>query len=332
MRFYFQDQDQARRARIARTATATVAWTTTLAVVPVLICSGPLSRLLLGERQEAARLRGGRPVGVHNLEMAYAQLRVDERARAYFLASASTGVDRGVHGRAGGVRRRGCPRAAARQLRRLRAGGAGFVVGAALDHQPARAPARPARDVALRPADGSRGSERLRAAGRRSLLPAARPGQGRTRPVRRRTAVRHGGVRGRTRLPVRLAAAGLLDRERRRGVAAVLVGHDLLRAGDRRGGGRAGTGRPLDRAAAGRPQVLSRLHGAALAGARLGAVRPLPRVHCDHGPRARHAAQSAGRAGRSGDQHWPAVLAGAPRWPGAGNRGGRNRAVWRLRA
>ena len=40
IRFYYEDADDARRTRIARTATATVAWTTTLAVIVAV----PLSR------------------------------------------------------------------------------------------------------------------------------------------------------------------------------------------------------------------------------------------------------------------------------------------------
>ncbi len=88
IRFYFDDADVARRDRIARTATATVAWTTTLAALAALPFAAQLSRLLLGFDDppliECALL------GVWaftNLEMAYAQLRVDERARTYVFAS-----------------------------------------------------------------------------------------------------------------------------------------------------------------------------------------------------------------------------------------------------
>ncbi|HEX8714350.1 MAG TPA: oligosaccharide flippase family protein, partial [Solirubrobacteraceae bacterium] len=86
--FYFDDDDVGRRERIARTATATVAWTTSLAAVLALVFAAPLSRLLLGF--DDALLLDCAIVGLWaftNLEMAYAQLRVDERARAYIVAS-----------------------------------------------------------------------------------------------------------------------------------------------------------------------------------------------------------------------------------------------------
>ncbi|HTR88579.1 MAG TPA: lipopolysaccharide biosynthesis protein [Solirubrobacteraceae bacterium] len=88
VRFYFNDEDPLRRARIARTATATVAWTTTLASLVALVFSAQLSRLLLGHADAA--LMDCAVLGLWaftNLEMAYAQLRVDERRRAYMYAS-----------------------------------------------------------------------------------------------------------------------------------------------------------------------------------------------------------------------------------------------------
>src|SRR6202030_4257367 len=48
IRFYFDDSDPIRRERIARTATATVAWTTTFAALGTVAFAGELSRLLLG--------------------------------------------------------------------------------------------------------------------------------------------------------------------------------------------------------------------------------------------------------------------------------------------
>src|SRR4029077_18240425 len=78
------------RARIARTATATVAWTTTLAAICAVALSSQLSRLLLGFHDPL--LIDCAVVGLWaftNLEMAYAQLRVDERTRAYVYASAA---------------------------------------------------------------------------------------------------------------------------------------------------------------------------------------------------------------------------------------------------
>jgi len=88
VRFYFDDKDQARRTRIARTATAAVAWTTTVAALLAVAFSGELSRLVLGF--EDRLLMDCAILGLwafSNLEMAYAQLRVDERAKAYMYAS-----------------------------------------------------------------------------------------------------------------------------------------------------------------------------------------------------------------------------------------------------
>jgi O-antigen/teichoic acid export membrane protein len=88
IRFYFDDEDSERRERIARTATATVAWTTTLAAAVALAFAGPLSKLILSFRDPL--LLDCAVLGLWaftNLEMAYAQLRVEERARTYICAS-----------------------------------------------------------------------------------------------------------------------------------------------------------------------------------------------------------------------------------------------------
>jgi O-antigen/teichoic acid export membrane protein len=88
IRFYFDDADAARRDRIARSATALVAWTTTGAALLALVFSSSLSRLLLGFRDPL--LIDCAVLGLWaftNLEMAYAQLRVDERTRVYVFAS-----------------------------------------------------------------------------------------------------------------------------------------------------------------------------------------------------------------------------------------------------
>ncbi|MGO9489876.1 MAG: lipopolysaccharide biosynthesis protein [Solirubrobacteraceae bacterium] len=88
IRFYFDDDDPVRRDRIARTATATVAWTTTVAALVGLFFVGPLSQLILGFYDPdllACSLLG--LWAFTNLEMAYAQLRVDERTRVYVWAS-----------------------------------------------------------------------------------------------------------------------------------------------------------------------------------------------------------------------------------------------------
>ena len=88
IRFYFDDSDPARRERIARTATATVAWSTTLAALLALAFSGEISRVLLSFHDPL--LIDCAVLGMWaftNLEMAYAQLRVDERTRVYVYAS-----------------------------------------------------------------------------------------------------------------------------------------------------------------------------------------------------------------------------------------------------
>jgi O-antigen/teichoic acid export membrane protein len=88
IRFYFDDDDVSRRERIARTATATVAWSTSVAALLAVVFAAPLSRLLLGI--DDPLLIDCATVGLWaftNLEMAYAQLRVDERSRTYVIAS-----------------------------------------------------------------------------------------------------------------------------------------------------------------------------------------------------------------------------------------------------
>ncbi len=88
IRFYFNDEDPARRARISRSATAAVAWTTTLATALALAFAGPLSKLALASRDPL--LFDCAVVGLWaftNLEMVYAQLRVEERSRVYVIAS-----------------------------------------------------------------------------------------------------------------------------------------------------------------------------------------------------------------------------------------------------
>jgi O-antigen/teichoic acid export membrane protein len=88
IRFYFDDDDVSRRARIARTATATVAWTTTVAALLAVVFARPLSRLILG--YDDPLLLDCATLGLWaftNLEMAYAPLRVDERARTYIFSS-----------------------------------------------------------------------------------------------------------------------------------------------------------------------------------------------------------------------------------------------------
>ncbi len=88
VRFYFDDEDPARRERLARTTVTVVAATTTVAALAGLAAAGPLSALLLNRRD--APLMAGGLLGLWaftNLEVAYALLRVEERRRAYVRAS-----------------------------------------------------------------------------------------------------------------------------------------------------------------------------------------------------------------------------------------------------
>jgi O-antigen/teichoic acid export membrane protein len=88
IRFYFNDADTARRDRITRTATATVAWTTTVAALVAVVFASRISQLLLGFHDPL--LIDCAVLGLWaftNLEMAYAQLRVDARTRTYVYAS-----------------------------------------------------------------------------------------------------------------------------------------------------------------------------------------------------------------------------------------------------
>ncbi len=88
IRFYFDDEDTARRDRIARTATALVAWTTTVGSLLVVAFAGGSPACC--SAQYDPQLIDCAALGLWaftNLEMAYAQLRVDERARTYVYAS-----------------------------------------------------------------------------------------------------------------------------------------------------------------------------------------------------------------------------------------------------
>jgi O-antigen/teichoic acid export membrane protein len=88
VRFYFHDDDPARRERLARTATAYVLLASSIAAGVAGALAGPLSELVLGHRDATTMLIaiGGLWV-FSNIELANAQLRVDERAGTYLRAS-----------------------------------------------------------------------------------------------------------------------------------------------------------------------------------------------------------------------------------------------------
>ena len=88
VRFYYDDGDAERRDRIARTTTAFVMVSTTIAALVAAALAGPLSELLLGFRDATLMSIGVLGLWAFtNLEVAYSLLRVDERWRAYVTAS-----------------------------------------------------------------------------------------------------------------------------------------------------------------------------------------------------------------------------------------------------
>ncbi len=226
-----------------------------------------------------------------NLEMAYAQLRVDERARTYVLASvANVALTMRVHGRARRVRR---IRARAGLLLGNFGASALVVLGAVVGAAPPRLAARP--DVAdlramlaLRAADGAGRRERLRAAGRRPLLPVPRPTRtaaaGLYAVAIKLATVVFVAVRGFQYAWPPLAYSIENDEEAGRlyslvttyyvlATGVVVCGVALL-------------GRWMVRLLAAQP-LLRRPPRAAVARARLGALRPVPGLRRDRRPRAR---------------------------------------------
>jgi O-antigen/teichoic acid export membrane protein len=88
VRFHFLDADVERRRALARTATGVLLAVTTAVAGAVAIFAGPLSDWLLGSSQPAVMRATALGLWAFtNLELAYALLRVEERARAYALAS-----------------------------------------------------------------------------------------------------------------------------------------------------------------------------------------------------------------------------------------------------
>ena len=81
------------RRRLARTTTGFVLVSTTVALVAGILLAGPLSELVLGTRNPTLMAYGVLGIWTFtNLEVAYSILRVDQRRRAYLVASASNVV------------------------------------------------------------------------------------------------------------------------------------------------------------------------------------------------------------------------------------------------
>ena len=88
VRFHFLDADLERRRALARTATGVLLAVTTVLAGAVAIFAGPLSEWLLGTSQPAVMRATALGLWAFtNLELAYALLRVEERAGPYALAS-----------------------------------------------------------------------------------------------------------------------------------------------------------------------------------------------------------------------------------------------------
>jgi O-antigen/teichoic acid export membrane protein len=88
LRYYFLDDDQRRRDQLVRRSVAFLLVTTTLAAGVLAAGAVPLSRLILGYRDPTTFLIAVLGLWTFtNLELAYGILRVDERVRAYAIAS-----------------------------------------------------------------------------------------------------------------------------------------------------------------------------------------------------------------------------------------------------
>jgi len=90
VRYHYVDEDQSRRDALARRAVGFLLVATTVVAIPLALAAGPLSELVLGFRNVAVfRVAVLGLWAFTNLELAYALLRVDERARAYALTTLS---------------------------------------------------------------------------------------------------------------------------------------------------------------------------------------------------------------------------------------------------
>jgi O-antigen/teichoic acid export membrane protein len=88
LRFYYRQKDRAGRANVVRTSVAFLLITTTIGTLVLVPFAGPLSDLLLDQRDTGLMLiaLGGLWVFT-NYELMMALFRLDERARDYFAAS-----------------------------------------------------------------------------------------------------------------------------------------------------------------------------------------------------------------------------------------------------
>jgi O-antigen/teichoic acid export membrane protein len=88
LRYFFTDEDQARRDALVRRATLFLLITTTIAAGALAAAAEPLSKIVLGHRDTTTFLIAVLGLwSFTNLELAYGLLRVEERLRAYAIAS-----------------------------------------------------------------------------------------------------------------------------------------------------------------------------------------------------------------------------------------------------
>ena len=88
LRFYFSDEDTARRDALARRSVGFLLVSTTIVSLALAAAATPLSRLVLGYPDPTTfRIAVLGLWAFTNLELAYALLRVDERLRTYAIAS-----------------------------------------------------------------------------------------------------------------------------------------------------------------------------------------------------------------------------------------------------
>ncbi len=88
IRYYFSDEDEARRNALARRTAVFLLIATTIAAIVLAALAAPLSRLVLGYQDVPTFLIAVLGLwSFTNLEFAYGLLRVDERSRTYATAS-----------------------------------------------------------------------------------------------------------------------------------------------------------------------------------------------------------------------------------------------------
>lgn len=90
VRYHYADEDRARQDALARRAVGGVLVLTTVVALLLAAFAGPLSGLVLGQSQRDPEVFRIAVLGLWaftNLELAYAMLRVDERARAYVICT-----------------------------------------------------------------------------------------------------------------------------------------------------------------------------------------------------------------------------------------------------